>query len=56
MELSVTSLSPDGVFTVNVPHCFDQANPNRVDCPVAVAFFNVPKSLADAGVIEGSTL
>jgi hypothetical protein len=53
MQLSVTSLSPDGVFTTDVPHCFDHGNPLRVDCPIAVTFANVPPSLAAAGVVEG---
>ena len=54
MQLNVTSLSPDGVFTTDVPHYFDQCNPLRVDCPVAVTFANVPPSLAAAGVVEGA--
>ena len=54
MQLSVTSLSPDGVFTTDVPHCFDHGNPLRVDCPIAVTFANVPPSLAAAGVVEGA--
>ena len=56
MQLSVTSLSPDGVFTTDVPHCFDQAQRHRVDHPVAVTFINVPPSLASAGVVEGATV
>jgi hypothetical protein len=54
MHLSVTSLSPDGVFTTDVPHLFDQTNPQRQDCPIAVTFANVPPSLAAAGVVEGA--
>ncbi len=54
MHLNVTSLSPDGVFTTDVPHGFDQANPRRVDCPIKVTFANVPPSLAAAGVVEGA--
>jgi hypothetical protein len=58
MQLSVTSLSPDGVFTVHadIPHCFDQTNPLRMEHPIAVAFASVPPSLADAGVVEGTTV
>ncbi len=54
MQLNVTSLSPDGVFTTDVPHGFDHGNPRRVDCPIAVTFANVPPSLAAAGVVEGA--
>ena len=54
MQLSVTSLSPEGVFTTDVPHCFDQGNPLRVDDPIAFTFANVPPSLAAAGVVEGA--
>ena len=58
MQLSVTSLSPDGVFTVpaDTPHCFDQTNPLRSDLPIAVAFGSVPPSLAAAGIVEGATV
>jgi hypothetical protein len=54
MQLIVTSLSPDGVFTTDVPHCFDQGNPLRVEHPVSFTFANVPPSLAVAGVVEGA--
>jgi hypothetical protein len=56
MQLTVTSLSVQGVFTTDVPHCFDQAQRHRVDHPVAVTFINVPPSLAAAGVVEGATV
>jgi hypothetical protein len=56
MQLTVTSLSIQGVFTTDVPHCFDQAQRHRVDHPVAVTFINVPPSLAAAGVVEGATV
>ena len=56
MQLTVTSLSPEGVFTANAPHCFDQANPDRRDHPIPVTFANVPPSLAATGVVEGATL
>ena len=55
MQLTVTSLSADGVFTTDVPHCFDQGNPLRVEHPVSFTFANVPPSLAAAGVVEGAT-
>ena len=53
MKLSVTSLSPDGVFTADEPHCFEQAQPHRIKSPLAVTFSNVPPSLQAAGVAEG---
>jgi hypothetical protein len=56
MQLIVTSLSPDGVFTTDFPHCFDQGNPLRVEHPVSITFANVPPSLAAAGVVEGATV
>ncbi len=54
MQLIVTSLSPDGIFTTDDPHCFDQGNSLRVEDPIAFAFANVPPSLAAAGVVEGA--
>ena len=58
MQLTVTSLSPEGVFTVtaDAPHCFDQANPDRREHPIPVTFANVPPELAAAGVVEGATV
>ena len=58
MQLTVTSLSPEGVFTVTAdePHCFDQANPDRREHPIPVTFANVPPELAAAGVVEGATV
>jgi hypothetical protein len=56
MRLNVTSLSPEGVFTTDAPHCFDQANPDRRECPIPVTFANVPSELAAAGVVEGATV
>lgn len=56
MQLTVISLSPEGVFTTDAPHCFDQASPDRRDHPIAVTFAGVPPSLAAAGVVEGATV
>ncbi len=56
MQLIVTALSPDGIFTTDGPHCFDQGNPLRVEHPIAFAFANVPPPLAAAGVVEGATV
>ena len=56
MQLSVTSLSPDGVFTTDVPHFFEQAKPYRVKSPIAVTFSNVPPSLQAAGIAEDVTM
>ena len=56
MRLTVTSLSPEGVFTTDAPHCFDQANPDRREHPIPVTFANVPPELAAAGVVEGATV
>jgi hypothetical protein len=56
MQLSVTSLSPDGVFTTDVPHFFEQAKPYRIKSPIAVTFSNVPPSLQAAGIAEGVPL
>ena len=56
MQLSVTSLSPDGVFTTDVPHFFEQAKPYRVKSPIPVTFSNVPPSLQAAGIAEDVTM
>ena len=56
MQLSVTSLSPDGVFTTDVPHFFEQAKPYRIKSPIAVTFSNVPPSLQAAGIAEDVTM
>jgi hypothetical protein len=54
MQLAVSSLSPEGVFTTIDPHCFDQAQSHRSLHPVAVTFANVPPCLSDK-LTEGKT-
>jgi hypothetical protein len=54
--MRVTSLSVDGVFAVDVPHCFEQYLPCRKQHPIAISFTGNVESLNSLGVSEDATL